>query len=105
MKVYVLTSEPYHDNSTILGVYLSREAAEAAQPGKWARSHWSEDRWEMRKSQPFVAGQLRGSEEEDYQIREIELSAAGADPIQAFALAVLAGDPVAVDAVRDILRS
>jgi hypothetical protein len=30
MKVYVLTSEPYHDNSTVLGAYSTLQAAKVA---------------------------------------------------------------------------
>jgi hypothetical protein len=35
MKVYVVTEEPDHDNSTILGVYSSLEKAKATRAGNW----------------------------------------------------------------------
>lgn len=38
MKVYIKTGEPYHDNSTIYGVYDSLEKAETSEPTlKWRR--------------------------------------------------------------------
>jgi hypothetical protein len=34
MTVYVLTQEPYHDTSSVLGVYATVDAAKAASPGR-----------------------------------------------------------------------
>jgi hypothetical protein len=35
MMVYVVTAEPYHDNSSVLGAYSSMEVAKAAHPAEW----------------------------------------------------------------------
>jgi hypothetical protein len=43
--VYVLTSEPYHDNSTVIGVYHSLDAAIAAHPADWQRDGFYIDHW------------------------------------------------------------
>ena len=35
MKVYVVTAEPYHENSTVLGAFSSLEKAKNTFPGEW----------------------------------------------------------------------
>lgn len=35
MTVYVVTKEPYHDNSDLVGVYASLESAKASQSCSW----------------------------------------------------------------------
>ena len=40
-KIYIVTREPFHDNSTLLGAYPSIDAAECSvspSPDKWSRS-------------------------------------------------------------------
>ncbi len=56
MKVYVLTEEPYHDNSTVLGVYASLTAAELSRPdAKWRGREDNDPRDYNQPPPPVVA--------------------------------------------------
>ena len=35
MKVYIVVQEPFHDNSTVLGVYANLQKAKDEYPGDW----------------------------------------------------------------------
>ena len=45
MKVYILTREPYHENSTICDAYTSLEAAEAAAGEPMRRDGYYVKKW------------------------------------------------------------
>ncbi len=51
MKIYIVTREPFHDNSTILGAFSSLEKAEADpiddKPVAWRRSGFYVGRWDQ----------------------------------------------------------
>lgn len=78
------------------GVYSSLERAKTAWPGAW--EEWSEDHWYRDATDEERVGEIRHAE-----IHALELEA-GDDPLVQFALALLARDPVALDAAKDVLK-
>lgn len=96
-KVYVLSRGGYEGDSPV-SVHLSAEAAMAASPGH-AWNRWNEDKWMREATHEERQGEIRHA-----TVEAVELDAAGADAMQQFALAILAGDPVACDAAKDVLK-
>lgn len=108
MRLYILTAETGLRGSVrgkVLGAFLTRKTAMDHRPGDWewvcpippivARLATAGDPPGDRPSPS--TGVLR------YTIERVELAEEGLSDLQRFALAVLAGDPAAADAVRDVL--
>lgn len=66
-KIYLLTMEPFHDNSTVLGAYASIDAAErsvSTSPDKWSRTtHLDNDN--------IVSRYLPDKGEDEHEVREL----------------------------------
>jgi hypothetical protein len=119
VKVYVLEAGAYHESGTIIGVYSSLLGAQHARPGNWNPvTGPARERWKTVSTRKAKDGDpendrnspaYSGSYMDGYAIYEFDLEGLtdtwGGDPVKAFAVAVLDGDPVAMDAVRDITRS
>ena len=70
MKVYVLSEEPYHDNSGVLGAFSSVESAIDAAPSdlQWRREGFYCTNW------PCVVAETRDDDRGSaYLIREFDL--------------------------------
>ena len=64
-KIYIVTREPFHDNSTLLGAYPSIDAAERSvspSPDKWSRS--------VERDDAVVSRYLPNEGEDDHEIHE-----------------------------------
>ena len=65
-KIYIVTREPFHDNSTLLGAYPSIDAAECSvspSPDKWSRS--------VNRHDSLVSRYLPDEGDDDYEIHEL----------------------------------
>lgn len=123
MRLYVVVEELYHDSGSIFGLFTTinkaRETVDNhtegtvsrweepkegppnpdpkySQPGKGLCVCWLPD--------PPTHSGWEGVHHEWYSVYEWDVQGDLEEPIQAFALSVLRDDPMACDAVRDILR-
>lgn len=99
LKVYVLMDSPYHDNNTLYGVYMSLEEAKNA-AAKEDGAEWHDDVY--RTCVSWYGSHSQYTTNVLWEVHEFTL--ASADPIRNLALLMLAGDPMACDLARDILR-
>lgn len=99
LHIYVVTEEPYHDNSTILTAYLTLEEAQDftqnGEPISWAQNPHNKDVWYQKESDP---------NENDLFITRVPLEIGRSNLLHNFAISILNNDPIACDAVKDILR-
>lgn len=74
MKVYVVTGEPYHDNSSLEGVYSSPERAKSSKPHvRWrVADFYAGNGWNAMFEGYYA---MRGTDEDEpdcaYLIREV----------------------------------
>jgi hypothetical protein len=98
-KLYLLTVESTGAGTvSVAGAFLTPQAAMSSRPGEWKRSRLLEV-W----TRPTTDEEHRELFGESLAVYEIDFCIPN-DPITAFGFAVLAGDPVAQDAVRDLLK-
>jgi hypothetical protein len=70
MKVYVLTEQPYHDSSTIVGAFSSLTAAEIAS----GRSNWLHEGFYIDNWSHCVAQSVRNDDDDLMLIFEFEVA-------------------------------
>jgi len=71
MKIYLVTEEPYHDNSTILSAHSTLEKAKAAYDAPWQDDGYYVDSWTHVVS--FAKLPNDRAKAEEYMIYELEV--------------------------------